>query len=157
MCRSRRELSNAYLLVKIGVDTAENEPLEVWGENSIQYSLHSLNLRVQWMALRPTQACVVRRGKELLNPRFLILRLQSYRIHWAPRASRLNVERRSSLNSAERSESTTHTRRSAADFQSETIFHKILQGRSPGLGQRYKTRVLLFRKIIDWRVSRNIW
>ena len=23
---------------KIGVDTAENEPLEVWGENSIHYS-----------------------------------------------------------------------------------------------------------------------
>ena len=42
MCRSRRELSNEYLLAKIGVDTAENEPLEVWGENSIQYSLHSL-------------------------------------------------------------------------------------------------------------------
>ena len=32
MCRSRRELSNAYLLAKIGVDTAENETLEVWGE-----------------------------------------------------------------------------------------------------------------------------
>ena len=44
MCRSRRELSNAYLLAKIGVDTAENEPLEVWGENSIQYSLHSLDV-----------------------------------------------------------------------------------------------------------------
>ena len=42
LCRSRRELSNAYLLAKIGVDTAENEPLEVWGQNSIQYSLHSL-------------------------------------------------------------------------------------------------------------------
>ena len=27
LCRSRRELSNAYLLAKIGVDTAENEPL----------------------------------------------------------------------------------------------------------------------------------
>ena len=45
MCRSRRELSNAYLLAKIGVDTAENEPLEVWGENSIHYSLHSLAAR----------------------------------------------------------------------------------------------------------------
>ena len=42
LCRSRRELSHAYLLAKIGVDTAENEPLEVWGENSIHYSLHSL-------------------------------------------------------------------------------------------------------------------
>ena len=41
-CRSRQELSNEYLLAKIGVDTAENEPLEVWGENSIQYSIVSL-------------------------------------------------------------------------------------------------------------------
>ena len=27
LCRSRRELSNEYLLVKFGVDTAENEPI----------------------------------------------------------------------------------------------------------------------------------
>ena len=39
MCRSRRELSNEYLLAKIGVDTAENEPLEVWGK--IQFNIHS--------------------------------------------------------------------------------------------------------------------
>ena len=32
LCRSRRKLSNKYLLAKIGVDTAENEPLEVWGK-----------------------------------------------------------------------------------------------------------------------------
>ena len=32
LCRSRRELSNEYFLAKIGVDTAENEPLEVWGK-----------------------------------------------------------------------------------------------------------------------------
>ena len=36
LCRSRRELSNEYLLAKIGVDTAENELLEVLF-NSIQY------------------------------------------------------------------------------------------------------------------------
>ena len=29
LCRSRRELSNAYLLAKFGFDTAENEPCEV--------------------------------------------------------------------------------------------------------------------------------
>ena len=29
MCRSQRELSNEYLLAKIGVDTAENEPCKV--------------------------------------------------------------------------------------------------------------------------------
>ena len=29
MCRSRRELSNAYLLGKFGFDTAENEPCKV--------------------------------------------------------------------------------------------------------------------------------
>ena len=38
MCRSRRELSNEYLLAKIGVDTAENEPLEVWGK--FQFTIH---------------------------------------------------------------------------------------------------------------------
>ena len=29
LCRSRRELSNEYLVAKIGFDTAENEPLKV--------------------------------------------------------------------------------------------------------------------------------
>ena len=29
LCRSRRELSDAYLLAKIGFDTAENEPFQV--------------------------------------------------------------------------------------------------------------------------------
>ena len=38
LCRSRRELSNEYLLAKIGVDTAENEPLEVWGKYSILFT-----------------------------------------------------------------------------------------------------------------------
>ena len=33
MCRSRRELSKAYLLAKFGFDTAENEPSEVCREN----------------------------------------------------------------------------------------------------------------------------
>ena len=39
MCRSRRELSNEYLLAKIGVDTPENEPLEVW--EKIRFNIHS--------------------------------------------------------------------------------------------------------------------
>ena len=38
LCRPRRELSNAYLLAKIGVDTAENKPLEVWGK--IKFNIH---------------------------------------------------------------------------------------------------------------------
>ena len=29
LCKSRRELSNEYLLAKIGLDTAENEPCKV--------------------------------------------------------------------------------------------------------------------------------
>ena len=42
LCRSRRELSNEYLLAKIGVDRAENEPLEVWGKIIQYYSFVSL-------------------------------------------------------------------------------------------------------------------
>ena len=42
LCRSRRERSNVYLLAKVGVDTAENEPLEVWGEMIQYYSFVSL-------------------------------------------------------------------------------------------------------------------
>ena len=38
LCRSRRELSNEYLLAKIGVDTAENEPLEIWGKYSTLFN-----------------------------------------------------------------------------------------------------------------------
>ena len=38
---SRRELSNVYLLAKIGVDTAEYEPLEVWGKIIQYYSFVS--------------------------------------------------------------------------------------------------------------------
>ena len=34
--------ARAFQLAKIGVDTAENEPLEGWGENSIQHSIASL-------------------------------------------------------------------------------------------------------------------
>ena len=45
LCRSRRELSNEYLLAKIGVDTAENEPLEVWGK-IIQYYLFVSLMRI---------------------------------------------------------------------------------------------------------------
>ena len=43
LCRSRQELSNEYLLVKIGVDTAENEPFEVWGKIIQYYSFVSFD------------------------------------------------------------------------------------------------------------------
>ena len=39
LCRSRQELSNEYLLAKIGVDTAENEPLKFW--RKVQFNIHS--------------------------------------------------------------------------------------------------------------------
>ena len=38
-CRSRHELSNEYLLAKIGVDTAENEPPKVWRKIHFIYSI----------------------------------------------------------------------------------------------------------------------
>ena len=50
MCRSRRELSNEYLLAKIGVDTAENEPLEVWLKIIQYYSFVSLSVYLRgWL------------------------------------------------------------------------------------------------------------
>ena len=58
MCRSRRELSNEYLLAKIGVDTAENEPLEVWEKIIHYYSFVSLLwMRVTSLAERELESC----------------------------------------------------------------------------------------------------
>ena len=39
-CRSRRELPNEYLVAKIGVDTAENEPVKVVWFSSYGINLH---------------------------------------------------------------------------------------------------------------------
>ena len=36
MCRSRRELSNAYFLAKFGFDTAENEPCKICPLSRVQ-------------------------------------------------------------------------------------------------------------------------
>ena len=57
-CRSRQQLSNEYLLSKIGVDTAENEPLKVWGESLI-YSL--LFIRVLTRTWRPRRRAATTR------------------------------------------------------------------------------------------------
>ena len=57
LCRSRRELSNEYLLAKIGVDTAENEPLEVWGK--IQFTIH-FTPYVRLARARDLRCCVQR-------------------------------------------------------------------------------------------------
>ena len=72
LCRSRRELSNEDLLAKIGVDTAENEPLEVWGK-IIQYysfvSLHGPHRRQ-----RPAHAGHGRDRRQTLAPCVLLRR-----------------------------------------------------------------------------------
>ena len=57
MCRSRRELSNEHLLAKIGVDTAENELLQVLFNIIQYYSIVSLDLA---RSLEPPRA--VERG-----------------------------------------------------------------------------------------------
>ena len=71
MCRSRRELSNEidfnsneYLLAKIGVDTAENEPLEVWGKRIQYYSFVSLITKAEARPSHATQPSATRpRGR----------------------------------------------------------------------------------------------
>ena len=37
ICSSRQELSNEYLIAKIGVDTAENGPSKVWDRNLTKF------------------------------------------------------------------------------------------------------------------------
>jgi len=66
LCRSRRELSNEYLLAKIGVDTAENEPLEVWGKifNIIHWVSLGIN-HFEAQEYRILKKCSVRPGREL--------------------------------------------------------------------------------------------
>ena len=55
MCTSRRERSNENSLAKVGVDTAKNEPLEVWGKIIQYYSFVSLAgirfIESTWMLL----------------------------------------------------------------------------------------------------------
>ena len=40
--RSRQELSNEYLIAKIGFDTAENEPLKVWITDLSDHTLDNI-------------------------------------------------------------------------------------------------------------------
>ena len=77
--------SNEYLLAEIGVDTAENEPLEVWGENSIQYSLHSLmrSKRTQRANEQISPSC------EQVNALLVLLTLRIS--HCTPRAFTLTL------------------------------------------------------------------
>ena len=72
LCGSRRELSNEYLLPKIGVDTAENELLEVWGKlfNIIQscpYSRPASLLRAAATAAESTPRRESYRSPAVMN------------------------------------------------------------------------------------------
>ena len=67
LCRSRRELSNAYLLATIGADTAENEPLEVWGEDSIQYAIVSLVAGLEGRVVEAREVVEVREDLRILE------------------------------------------------------------------------------------------
>ena len=66
LCRSRRELSNAYLLAKIGFDTAENEPGKV---SPIEWRAPGAQLR---NAARRTRR-PGRGGRDLRPPRPVLL------------------------------------------------------------------------------------
>ena len=52
LCRSRRELSNAYFLAKSGFDTAENEPCKVCPLSAYKYYIYYLSLIHIWRCRR---------------------------------------------------------------------------------------------------------
>ena len=60
LCRSRRELSNAYLLAKFGFDTAENEPCKVC-PLSVYRSPRSWSCECVETSTSPTRFCSSRR------------------------------------------------------------------------------------------------
>ena len=65
LCRSRRELSNAYLRAKFGFDTAENEPSKVYGselrEDPARSSRH-LGGSVKTMMIRTGGSVIIITG-----------------------------------------------------------------------------------------------
>ena len=63
LCRSRRELSNAYLLAKIGVDTAENEPCKVCPVSAYRSPGPGLGARLDEQIARVSGSLLV--GSEL--------------------------------------------------------------------------------------------
>ena len=69
LCRSRRELSNAYLLANFGFDTAENEPSKVWraprpsGRVSVPATSGTSTLRWLLYALACETEAQPRRGR----------------------------------------------------------------------------------------------
>ena len=63
MCRSRRELSNAYLLAKFGFDTAENEPSKVGPSRPAQGDKHRSALRI--VAALEERQCKARHEKQI--------------------------------------------------------------------------------------------
>ena len=71
--RSRQELSYEYFLAKFGVDTAENEPLEVWGK--IQFIIHLPPYSLHpWLG---GHSIGVTRSPSFERPRHLTLRKKS--------------------------------------------------------------------------------
>ena len=70
LCRSRRELSNAYLLAKIGVDTAENEPCKVC-PLSVYRSPRSYCIYRMLYDYFPGSQTVIRRERDVLTFKIL--------------------------------------------------------------------------------------
>ena len=96
MCRSRRELSNEYLLAKIGVDTAENEPLEVWGEIIQYHSFVSLAVARLCFRFLFRRKCTAARSEavEQTLPKTISAPVMRYTLHAGRRS--LHLERNES-------------------------------------------------------------
>ena len=66
LCRSRRELSNAYFLAKFGFDTAENEPFQVCPLSAYRSPRFAIALNVIYdeVAFRPEHSGAKRAREE---------------------------------------------------------------------------------------------
>ena len=87
MCRSRREVSNAYLVAIIGFDTEENEPCKVCPLSVYISPRFLLSKSNTWSLLLASNACALRNvrvHRRLFNKGAALLTRDAFSEHFPP-------------------------------------------------------------------------